>query len=86
MFEGSYEITPLFQNDVNALRQVSPLFLLALAMSTGYLILVRGLAGPSSGFFRFYLLVLGGVVLTPGARANPHPPTLYPVNPGGGGL
>jgi hypothetical protein len=35
VFEGSYEITPLFQNDVNALRRISPRLLLALAGSTG---------------------------------------------------
>ena len=30
VFEGSYELTPFFQKDVNALRSISPRFILAL--------------------------------------------------------
>jgi hypothetical protein len=64
VFEGSYEITPLFQADVNALRMVSPRFVFSLLASTGYLILVRNIAGPSNGSFGFYPLVLGTMILT----------------------
>src|SRR5262245_38329477 len=60
VFEGSYEITPLFQADVNALRRISPRFLVALLVSTAYLLLVQSITGPSSGL---YLGVLGGMSL-----------------------
>jgi hypothetical protein len=64
VFEGSYEITPFFQSDVNALRQVSPRFLLVLFGSTAYLYLVRAIAGPGSGLVGLYQLVLGALILT----------------------
>jgi hypothetical protein len=58
--EGSYEITPLFQADVNALRRLSPRFVIALLVSTSYVVLVQRIAGlmPS-----LYLGVLGALVL-----------------------
>jgi len=37
VFEGSYEITPMFQADVNALRRVSPRFLFFLVEATAVL-------------------------------------------------
>jgi len=37
VFQGSYEITPIFQADVNALRRISPRFLTILFASTLYL-------------------------------------------------
>ena len=33
VFEGSYEITPYFQRDINSLRRISPRFLAALALT-----------------------------------------------------
>jgi hypothetical protein len=60
VFEGSYEITPLFQADVNALRRMTPRFLVALLASTGYVFVVQRIAGPSSGL---YLGVLGAMAL-----------------------
>lgn len=36
VFEGSYEITPMFQADVNALRRISPRFIALLVASTAY--------------------------------------------------
>ena len=62
VFEGSYEITPMFQAEVDALRGVSPRFLAMLLMSTAYLWLVRGVAGPST----LYIVVLGAMVLVEG--------------------
>jgi hypothetical protein len=62
-FEGSYEITPIFQSDVNALRRVSPRFVLILAASTGYLFLVRIFVQPAPGGESFYEAVLGGLLL-----------------------
>ena len=38
VFEGSYEITPIFQADVNALRRISPRFLAIPVGSTAYLV------------------------------------------------
>lgn len=63
VFAGSFEINPLFQDDVNALRRLSPRFFLALVLSTGYLVLVRWMAGSSKGFRDVYLLVLGVMFL-----------------------
>lgn len=36
-FEGSYELTPLFQRDIDSLRVVSPRFLFALLLTLGML-------------------------------------------------
>ena len=63
VLEGSFEITPLFQADVNALRRFSPRFLLILFASTGYLFFVRWISGPSSGLRDLYLFVLGVMFL-----------------------
>lgn len=38
VFQGSYEITPIFQADVNALRRISPRFIAILFGSTLYLL------------------------------------------------
>ncbi len=61
VFEGSYEITPLFQADVNALRRLSPRFVVALLASTGYVAVVQRIAGSMPWL---YLSVLGAMVLT----------------------
>jgi hypothetical protein len=61
VFEGSYEITPLYQADVNALRRVSPRFVVALLASTAYVVLVQRTAGSMPWL---YLSVLGALVLT----------------------
>jgi len=59
-FEGSYESTPLFQADVNALRRLSPRFVIALIASTTYVVLVQQIAGSMPWL---YLSVLGALVL-----------------------
>jgi hypothetical protein len=64
VFEGSYEITPMFQADVNALRKVSPRFLLLLVLSTLYLLLVWTLTRILNGFFALYELALGIMLLS----------------------
>src|SRR5262245_18266760 len=61
VFEGSYEITPLFQDDVNALRRLSPRFVVASLATTGYVVLLQRIDGRSSGL---YLFALGAMVLT----------------------
>jgi len=60
VFEGSYEITPLFQADVNALRRLSPRFVIALFATTAYVFVVQRTGGPSSGL---YLGVLGALII-----------------------
>jgi hypothetical protein len=62
VFEGSYEITPLFQADVNALRRVSPRFLIALLFSTGYLVVVQRTSSVV-GSASLYTGVLGAMLL-----------------------
>ena len=63
VFEGSYEITPAFQADVDALRRVSPRFVIALIGSSAYVWVVRQFAGPSTRYFDLYVGVLGAMVL-----------------------
>lgn len=62
-YEGSYEITPIFQADVNALRRVSPRFLFILVASTAYLWWMRSMISPSDGAFGFYVMCLGSLFL-----------------------
>jgi hypothetical protein len=64
VFEGSYEITPIFQADVDALRRVSPRFMIILVVSTVYLFLVGSLSRSASRFSGVYLFVLGAMILT----------------------
>jgi hypothetical protein len=62
VFEGSYEITPAFQADVNALRSISPRFILLLAATTGCLFLLRN-AAEGTGSRDVYALILGAMCL-----------------------
>ena len=59
VFEGSYEITPAFQSDVNALRLLSPRFLIYLVVTTSVLVLIRVVAGS----VEVYLMFLGAFIL-----------------------
>jgi hypothetical protein len=62
-FDGSYEITPYYQPDVDALRAVSPRFLVALVVS---LLLVSALwSATAAGDFgsEMYQVALGGMIL-----------------------
>lgn len=61
VFEGSYEITPLFQKDVDSLRLVSPRFLAALALSGGLLAGSWLLSAQSQP--EWYEFVLGVMIL-----------------------
>ena len=60
-FEGSYEITPYYQKDINSLRLISPRFLAMLLLSGSLLSLVWVLNGQSH--VEFYELVLGAMIL-----------------------
>ena len=60
-FEGSYEITPFYQRDVDSLRRVSPRFVLILVVGVVTLCLPGRVAAESSpGLFSF---VLGALIL-----------------------
>jgi hypothetical protein len=63
VFEGSYEITPIHQADVNALRLFSPRFLLCLLFSTALLVLMRILSTSERESTGFYELVVGMMIL-----------------------
>jgi hypothetical protein len=61
VFEGSYEITPYYQRDINALRRVSPRFLAALLLSLVWLAAVWWLA--DQWWPPVYPFALGAVIL-----------------------
>src|SRR5689334_4650115 len=63
VFQGSYELTPYFQRDIDALKRISPRFVLALAWTlllqgAVYWLAVRGLGMPD-----IYFVALGAMVL-----------------------
>jgi len=62
VFEGSYEITPIFQRDVNALRRISPRFVVILIASTAYVWWLARL-GASSEMHDVGALAIGALVL-----------------------
>ena len=59
--EGSYEITPYYQRDINALRRVSPRFVAALVLSVAWLSVIWWLA--MQMWPPEYSFALGAVVL-----------------------
>jgi hypothetical protein len=80
-YEGSYEITPIFQADVNALRRVSPRFLFILVASTAYLWWMRSLISPSDAAFGFYVMCLGSLFLLEVAVHVRHLVSVQPRRP-----
>jgi hypothetical protein len=62
-FEGSFELTPYFQNDVDALRRVSPRFILALAWGAAVLSFLWWLTSRAPILREAYLFGLGSLVL-----------------------
>jgi hypothetical protein len=63
-FEGSYEITPIFQRDVNALRKISPRFVLILLLAWSLLGILWVLTEQSTPqVYQFALGTLFGVQL-----------------------
>ena len=62
VFEGSYEITPLFQADVNALRRLSPRFVIALVAGTACLAVMQQ-TSVNSGSSSLYEGALGALLL-----------------------
>lgn len=62
-FEGSYELTPQFQEDVDNLRPISLRFVLALIVSEGLLLAVWVLAVRMLGWWQVYEGILGVMLL-----------------------
>jgi hypothetical protein len=60
---GSYELTPYFQKDVNALKLVSARFVAMLVLSWVLITLIWFLSVKVIDFPELYLLALGGLVL-----------------------
>lgn len=60
-YEGSYELTPYFQKDIDSLRRVSPRFILSLLWSSALLFVVWRLVGHSVP--EMYAFALGAMIL-----------------------
>jgi len=63
MFEGSFELNPYFQADIDSLRWVSPRFILALLGSSLLLLLMWWLTHQPPMWPAAYQFVLGALVL-----------------------
>lgn len=60
-FEGSYELNPLFEAEVNALRRISPRFIAMLIVSTLALLLIGRVIDPH--MHAYYVFMLGALLL-----------------------
>jgi hypothetical protein len=56
VFEGSYELTPFFQRDIDSLRKISPRFFLVLGLVPAALFIIWELAVPVLPEAYFFLL------------------------------
>ena len=74
-FEGSYELTPYYQKDVDALRWMSPRFVVALVASIGVLVALWSASRQS--FEGAYAFGLGALVLVEAAVHVRHARNLY---------
>lgn len=63
VFEGSYELTPYFQDDVNRLRSVSPRFLRALLISCAGILIIWWLSTQSANLPELYVFLFGALFL-----------------------
>jgi len=72
IFEGSFELNPNFQKDVDGLRRLSPRFLLALLASTTFLALLWWVTGIDPTLRGFYIFGLGILFLTELALQTRH--------------
>jgi hypothetical protein len=61
--DGSFELTPMFQADVNALRRVSPRFLIFLCLSTAFLWVAWYMTSQLPELPEAYAFILGAMVL-----------------------
>jgi hypothetical protein len=62
VFEGSYELTPFFQRDIDSLRKVSPRFLLVLTLVPVVLFMLWKLT--IADFPQIYFFLLGMLILS----------------------
>jgi len=62
VFEGSFELTPVFQQDIDALRAVSPRFLVTLFAINLLLWVQWRVTAASASFSHYYLLILGMLI------------------------
>lgn len=62
-YEGSFELTPYFQADIDSLRWVSPRFIYMLVRSSAALLLIWWLTHRSPEWSAAYEIVLGSLVL-----------------------
>lgn len=76
VYEGSLELTPYFQRDINALRVVSPRFVAALTWMTTLLALMWWLDALSGGGIG-YLVALGAIIFVECAVHMRHFRNLY---------
>jgi hypothetical protein len=72
LFEGSYEITPAFQDDVNSLRLFSPTFFRYVLASIGAILLVWLIDVRLLKDHHLYVLLLGGLFLREAALIVRH--------------
>lgn len=63
VFEGSFELNPIFQADIDALRPMSRRFLVVLLLSAGFLWALWALSLRGFGFKGPYLIGLGSMVM-----------------------
>jgi hypothetical protein len=63
VFEGSYELTPYYQQDINSLRRFSPRFVAALILYSGLLWVVGDLLTRLGGLPQLFVMVIGALVL-----------------------
>jgi hypothetical protein len=77
VFEGSFEITPSFQKDVDSLRWVSPRFLIALVCSCLVLLAIWWLSHRDPPWPDGYLFFLGALILMEAAVHMRHLRNLF---------
>lgn len=86
VIEGSFELTPYYQKDVDSLRRFSPRFLLALVLSMVVLGLIWVLAVGVLDLPQLFAFALGGVSAER-SRSSPVMPAILscfaPPGPGG---
>jgi hypothetical protein len=70
-FEGSYELTPFFQRDVDSLRRISPRFIFALLTTSAMVFAVRWVVP------EMYAFLLGALILAQLAVHTRHIRNLY---------
>jgi hypothetical protein len=63
VFEGSYELTPQFQADIDSLRMFSPRFMLAVFISSAIIVLLWFASRQSRNALLFFQFLCGGLVL-----------------------